>query len=99
MQPRQQYDPIMHFYQQAIPFLFKQAPAVVMSCLACFVMWGAMERRDTENRAELARINREWSNALQISREEWRMCESRREELAVKVAELTVKISRLERRR
>lgn len=98
MEPRQ-YDPLMHFYQQAIPFLFKQTPVVVICSIACFVMWNAMERRELESRSEISRINSECSQALEAAREEWRMCDAKREELAVKVAELTVKMARLERRR
>lgn len=82
------YDPMADFYRQAIAFLFKQTPAIVLCLCACFVLWNEMNRRDNVNRAEIARINTEWSAALNRANEDWRMCEVKREALAVEVAAL-----------
>ena len=84
------YDPLMDFYRQAIQFLFKQTPAITICFVGCYFMWVQMERQSVESKAELARINTEWSKALDEAREDWRMCEQKREALAVKVAALEV---------
>lgn len=93
------YDPRMDFYRKGIDFLFRQTPAIVISLLACAVLWQEMSRRDTAHQVRLDALNTEWSKALDTARQDWRMCEEKREQLAVKVAELTTKISRMEKRR
>ena len=88
------YDPMADLYRQAIAFLFKQTPTIVLCLAACFVLRNEKNRRDNENKAEIARINTEWSGALNASREDWRQCESERQKLAVRVAVLETKINK-----
>ena len=89
----------MDFYRQAISFLFKQTQAITIGFVGCYLMWTQMERQAADNKADIAHINAEWSKALDEARKDWRMCEEKREQLAVKVAELTTKINRIELRK
>ena len=98
----QQYDPMLDFWKRANEFIFKQAPAVALSFVFCAVMaatlqilWGRMERMEAAFEAKLETRNKEWSKALDIARADWRECESRREQLAVKVAALETAINML----
>jgi hypothetical protein len=90
-----QYDPRMDFYRQAIQFLFKQTPAITICFVGCFIMWQQMERQAFDSKSEIARINAEWSKALDEAREDWRLCEEKREALAVKVAAMEVKMQKI----
>ncbi len=101
-----QYDPRMDFYKKAIDFLFRQGAAVVIAVLflgitlsAIKLMWGKIERMESAFELKLEKNDSKWSSALNIARMDWLMCEEKREQLAVKVAELTVKINRMEKRR
>lgn len=101
-----QYDPRMDFYKKAIEFLFRQGAAVVISvlflCIVLFavkLMWVKIERMESAFELKLEKNDSKWSAALNIARTDWLACEEKREQLAVTVAELTVKINRLEKRR
>lgn len=94
----QHYDPMADFWRKGIDFLFKQTPAIVLSLMACFVLWNEMNRRDNVNRAEMARLNVEWSAALNISNQNWRVCEEKREALAIEVEKLKVRFERFAKR-
>lgn len=81
----------MDFYKRGLDFLFKQTPAVLICFVACFVMFQEMSWRDGVNESKIDALNTAWSKALNESREEWRMCEQKREELAIRVAKLEAK--------
>jgi len=102
----QQYDPMQDLYQRGIAFLFRQGVAVVLSVLflgitlgAVRLMWGKMERMETAFQSKLDANNREWKMSLDISRQETRDCDTKRHELAVKVAELETEIREFKRRK
>lgn len=95
------YDPMKDFYQRGIEFLFKQGVAVVLSVLFCLILgatihllWGKMERMQTDFERRLDNTNREWSAALNQSRADWQMCEHKREALAIEVEKLKARFER-----
>lgn len=90
----QHYDPMADFWKKGIDFLFKQTPAIVLCLCACFVLWNEMNRRDNDNKAEMARLNETWSTALNISREDWRMCEEKRHALEIEVEKLKIRFEK-----
>lgn len=92
------YDPRMDFYRKAIDFLFKQTPVVVFCTIMCVVLWNEMNRRDNANESKISLLNNQWSEALNIAREDWRMCEEKRQKLEIEIAKLTVRFDRMERR-
>lgn len=103
MQP---YDPMQDFYQRGIQFLFRQGVAVVIAVSflgvtvsATKLVWGRMERMEQEFEAKIERNNREWKASLDIARQDWRDCESKREALAVKFAALEVEVKRLHKKK
>lgn len=81
----------MDFYKRGLDFLFKQTPAILICFVACFVTFQEMSRRDSVNESKMDALNAAWSKALNESREEWRLCEQKREELAIRVAKLEAK--------
>ena len=81
----------MDFYKRALDFLFKQTPAILICFVACFVTFQEMSRRDAANESKMAELNAAWSKALNEAREDWRMCEEKREQLAIRVAKLEAK--------
>lgn len=85
------YDPRMDFYKRALDFLFKQTPAILICFVACFVTFQEMSRRDAANESKMAELNAACSKALNEVREDLRMCEEKREQLAIRVAKLEVK--------
>lgn len=90
----QHYDPMQDFWKRGLDFLFKQTPAIVLCLSACFVLWNEMNRRDNQSRAEMTKINAEWSAALNASREDWRMCEEKRHALEIEVEKLKVRFEK-----
>lgn len=95
-----EYDPMIDFWRRANEFIFRQAPAVALSLLfsaamvvTVQILWGRMERMEAAFEAKLEDRNKEWSKALDIARADWRECESRREQLAVKVTALETAIN------
>lgn len=102
----QQYDPMLDFWKRANEFIFKQAPAVALSLLfsaamvvTVQILWGRMERMEKEFEVKLENRNRDWSKALDVARADWRDCESKREQLAVKVTALETAIELLKGKR
>lgn len=98
----QNYDPMADFWKQAISFLMKQAPPVAISFLFLFItvsaaqlMWGKMERMQVDFENKIERNNQEWKLALDTARQDWRDCEAKREELAVKVAALKIEVAQI----
>lgn len=101
MQP---YDPMQDFYQRGIAFLFRQGVAVVLAILflcitlaAVHLMWGKIERMETDFERKIERNNQEWRTSLDAARQDWRNCEEKREALAVEVATLRAEILKLKK--
>lgn len=97
-----EYDPMIDFWRRANEFIFRQAPAVALSLLfsaamvvTVQILWGRMERMEKEFEVKLENRNRDWSKALDVARADWRECEARREQLAVKVTALETAINML----
>lgn len=95
----EKYDPMVEFFKQGIPFLFKQAFPVVLCSFGLFVLWGEMGRRDSAHEEKISLLNREWSASLNEARADWRMCEEKRIELEVKFAALKARVDLLARKK
>ena len=93
-----EYNPVMDFWKNAIQFLFKQTPAIVFCVVACGLLWNRMEQQDAEAENKIDRINREWSESLNIARQDWLMCEQKRQALEIEVARMSERLLRVERR-
>lgn len=89
-----QFDPRMEFYKKGIDFLVKQAPAIVISFVACIAMGLVIQQLWYKNEERFAEIKQElFDTKLHL-----RMCEEKREALSVTVAQLSVKVDLLTRR-
>lgn len=98
------YDPMQDFYQRANAFLFKQGATVVVSLLflaitigAVWLMWGKMERMETAFNYKIERNNMEWKVALDLSRAETRICDEKRVELALELAQLRAEFAQVKK--
>lgn len=90
-----QFDPRMEFWKKTIDFLYKQAPAIVISFCACLAMGVIIQQLWNKNEERFAEIKQE----LVETKAHLRMCEEKREELSVAVARLSVKVDILQSRR
>lgn len=95
----EKYDPMVEFFKQGIPFLFKQGIAVVICVSGLFVLWNEMSRRDNSYEQKISLLNTQWSASLNEARADWRMCEEKRIELEVKFAALKARVDLLSRRK
>lgn len=91
----------MEFWKRAIDFIFKQVPVVAASFVFCIVMgatiqilWAKIERMQDTFELKIETNNKAWAASLEEAREDWRMCEQKREALALEVAKLKAEFIR-----
>jgi len=85
----------MEFYKKGIEFLYKQAPVIVICIVAClamgttvWILWEKNEKNYTEVKQK-----------LEDTQTHLRMCDEKREQLGLKLAELSVKLEYIQSRR
>ena len=78
----------MEFYKRGIEFLYKQAPVIVICIVACLAMGGTVWTLWQKNELNYANLEKKFES----TQDQLRMCDEKREQLALTVAELSVKL-------
>jgi len=93
----EKYDHMIDFWKRFFPFLFQQTPALVFMSAVVYLMWGKMERMETAFNYKIERNNMEWKVALDLSRAETRICDEKRVELALELAQLKAEFAQVKK--